>query len=159
MGKQNLPSTHTALVLDQKIIEGVDKYFAKVKTLTLAGTVYTPRSLKAVLEAEIEATKSLDAAKAQMRQHVADANVARVKARDARRDLRAYILGNFGAKALAMLQDFGMTVPKPAGRKTVASKAEAASKATATRKARKAAEATAPSTPAVQPAPAAAHTP
>jgi hypothetical protein len=53
-------------MLDQKIIDGVDKYFAKVKTLTLAGTVYTPKSLKAVLQAEIDATKSLASAKAQI---------------------------------------------------------------------------------------------
>ncbi len=154
----NRPNHRTALVLDQMIIAGVDTYFAKVKTLTLAGTVYTPKALKAVLQTEIDATNSLGSAKAQMRQHVATANAARAKALDARKELRAYILGNFGATAVAMLQDFGMNVPKPVGRKTAAVKAEAASKAKATRKALKEAEESVTKTPAPAAPAAAAHT-
>ena len=138
MGKPYLPNKTTALAQNQKILAGVDKYFAKVKTLTVAGTVFTPKALKAVLEAESEAIQSLDAAKAQLMQQVATADAARLKARGVRQDLRTHILGTFGAKAVQMLQDFGMHVPKPLGRQTAIVRAAAVTKAAATRKAHKA---------------------
>jgi hypothetical protein len=42
------PNKNTAQALDKKAIQGVDKYFAKVKTMTIAGTSYTPAALNAV---------------------------------------------------------------------------------------------------------------
>jgi hypothetical protein len=130
------PNKNTALATNQKVILGVGKYFAKVKTLTLAGTSYTPVALKALFQAEIDANNALDGSRAQMKEQVATTRATRAKAAAARKGLRAYILGNYGASAVQMLEDFGMNPPKPPGPKTVEVKAQAATKATATRKAR-----------------------
>jgi hypothetical protein len=109
----NKPNKTTAQVLDQKIIDAVDKHFAKVKTLTLAGLVYSPATLKAALQAEIDATRALDQVSAQSKQSVAVLDDARAKAFAARKALKAYILGNFGGpSAVRMLEDFGMNMPK-----------------------------------------------
>jgi hypothetical protein len=136
MGTNNEPNKNTALALNQKAIQGVDKYFAKVKNLTIAGTSYTPAALKAVLQAETDANEALDTSRAQMKQQVAAGRAARAKASAARKGLRAYILGTAGASAVQMLGDFGMVAPKSTGTKTAQVKAEAATKATATREAR-----------------------
>jgi hypothetical protein len=129
------PNKNTALVIDTKVIEAVDKYLAKVTSLTVAGTSYTPTSLKAVLQTEIDAIKALDSMRAQVKQQVAATGEARVSARVLRKGLRQYILGNYGEKALSMLDDFGMA-PKAKSTPTVHAKAEAVDKALATREAR-----------------------
>ena len=136
MGTNSIPNKNTALALNQSVIEGVDKHFAKVKTLTLAGASYTPTTLKALLQAEIDGIKSIDVGRAQVKEQVATHRETQAKAYEARAALRAYILGTAGAKAVGMLQDFGMSAPKPKGRKTVAVKAEAITKSLATREAR-----------------------
>jgi hypothetical protein len=136
MASNNLPNKNTALALDQKAVAGVDKYFATVGTLTIAGTSYTPAALKAVFQADIDATVATDTGKAQQKQQVAVQKAARAKAQAARKALKAHILGNFGPAAITMLEDFGIPVPKPAGKKTVASKAKGVANAKATRVAR-----------------------
>jgi predicted Fe-Mo cluster-binding NifX family protein len=152
MPANSVPNKTTALALNQKVIEGVDTYFAKVKSLTLAGTTYTPKTLQAVLQAEIDANKAADEGKAQYRQQVVAAQAARSKGRAARKGLKAYVLGNYGAAAVQMLENLGITVPKALGVRTAKSKAEAVEKATATRTAHKEAiasvDAPAPSAPA-----------
>ena len=134
----DVPNKNTALATNQKAILGVGKHFAKVKTLTLAGTSYTPVALKALFQAEIDANNALDQSRAQMTEQVASTVAVRAKALAARKGLRAYILGNYGAKAVQVLEDFGMSPPKAPGPKTVEAKAQAKAKAAATRKARKA---------------------
>jgi hypothetical protein len=108
------PNRNSARVLDQKAIQGVDKYFAN-ESLTFAGASYTPDELKAALEAEITAEEAVDAGRAQFRQQVVDARAARAKARALRKALRTHILSAFGADAVAMLEDFGFKAPKPRG--------------------------------------------
>jgi hypothetical protein len=161
MSGANIPNKTTAQALNQKAIEGVDTYFANVKTLTLAGTTYTPTTLKAVLQDEIDGDKAADQIQAQYRQQVVAARLARAKARAARKGLKAYVLGTYGADAVQVLQNLGIPVPKPLGQKTAKSKAQAADKAEATRTARKEAiasiDAPAPSAPSVPVAPAAAN--
>lgn len=136
MSSNYTPNTHTALALDQKAIAGVDEYFAKTKTLVIAGNEYTPAALRAVLQGEVDAIHALGDVQAQMKQQVAVTRKARAQARELRLALKSYILGTYGKAAVKMLQDFGMSVPKPTGRKTVKTKAEALVKAEATRKAR-----------------------
>jgi hypothetical protein len=131
----NKPNKNTALALDQKALAGVDKYFATASTLSIAGTSYTPAALKAVFQADIDATNALDASRAQVKQQVATAHAARAKANAARAGLKAYVLGTSGAAAVTMLEDFGMTVPKPHVL-TVEAKAKSVANAEATRKAR-----------------------
>jgi hypothetical protein len=149
---------NTALATNQKAISGVGKHFAKVKNVTLAGVSYTPGALKGLFQDEIDANNVLDASRAQMSEQVQAAKVARAKANAARKGLRAYVLGNYGANAVKVLEDFGMSPPKAGGPKTAEGRALAAAKSAATRKAKRkaAAEAVtaAPSTAAGATAPA-----
>jgi hypothetical protein len=41
MSTLNVPNKTTALARNKKISEGVDKYFSKVKSLTIGGDAYT----------------------------------------------------------------------------------------------------------------------
>ena len=129
------PSQTTAQALDLKIQAAVDKYFANATQMVIAGTTYTPTTLKAGFQAEIDADKAADSAKAVAKQQVANAKVARTNAGALRKSLRTYILGNYGANAVTMLEDFGMA-PKAKSPATAATKAQAQVKAKATRKAR-----------------------
>ncbi len=132
----NIPNKNTALALNQKISEGVDKYFSKVKSLTIGGTAYTPKSLKSELQAEDDASKSVDSTRAQLKQQVATHRAAKASAFVLRSELRTYILGSYGKAAVQMLEDFGMSAPKYTGKKTAQVKADAVAKAKATREAR-----------------------
>ena len=93
MKTSNVPNKTTVLALNQKAIEGVDKYLATLKTLTVAGTSYTPSStLTAVLQAEIDGDKAVDDARAQYRQQVVAATLARSNGRAIRKGLKTYVL-------------------------------------------------------------------
>jgi hypothetical protein len=130
------PNATTAVVLDQKNIAGVDKYYASVATLLLAGAPVTPAALKAIFQTDIDATNALDSAEASLKQVRAKQKAARKAANATRLQLKAYIVGTAGAGAVQMLEDFGFAAPKPKGQKTVATKATAIAKAEATRAAR-----------------------
>jgi hypothetical protein len=130
--KENKPNNLSA---DQKVIAGVDKYFANVPKITVAGTDYTPATLKAVFQAEIDGESQLDQSRAAVTQEVATMRGVRAKARATRTGLRKCILGTYGATAVQMLQDFGMNPPKAAS-KTAETTAESVVKGRATRKAR-----------------------
>jgi hypothetical protein len=132
----SIDNKNTVLATNQKVSEGVDKHFAKVKNLTLAGVTYTPATLKATFAAETDAHNALDQSRAQLKEQVATARAAQAKASAARKGLKAYVLGNYGAQAVNVLADFGMTPPKTPGPKTSLAKAQAAARAKATRKAR-----------------------
>ena len=125
-----------ASVTDQKAIGAVDKYFANVSTLTLAGNAMTPADLKAVLKAEVDALKGVDDLRAALHTALVSARAISAKAKGARKALRAYILGNYGVEAAQMFADFGMNLPKPKSTVSTQAKADAAAKAKATRKAR-----------------------
>jgi hypothetical protein len=135
-GTKTLNKT-TALAQNQKAIEGVDKYLAHTKSLVLAGTTYTPASLTAVLQAEIDGDKAVDEGRAQFRQQVVAARLARSKGSAMRKMLKTYVLNTFGSDAVQTLEDFGFAPPKPTGPRTVKSKAQAVGKAEATRAAHK----------------------
>ena len=120
---------------DLKIIAAVDKYFASATQMAIAGTTYTPATLKAVFQAEIDANNAADSTRAVYRQQIVEARAARGNAGDLRQELRTYILGNYGKAAVTMLEDFGMS-PKTKSGPTVKTKAEAQVKAVATREAR-----------------------
>jgi hypothetical protein len=62
----------------------------------------------------------------------------RATARSMRAMLRQYILSTYGREAVQVFEDFGIPVPKTAGR-TAKSKAQAVDKGNATREAKKAA--------------------
>jgi len=123
-------------VVDQKAIGAVDKYFANISTLTLAGNAITPADLKAMLKAEIDALKGVDDLRAALHTALVSARAISAKASGARKALRAYILGNYGSDAAQMFADFGMNLPKPKSTVLSKDKAQAAAKAKATREAR-----------------------
>ena len=136
MGTTYKPNKTTALALNQKISEGVDTYFSKVKSITIDGTTYTPKSLMAVLNAENAASKAVDSSRAQYLDDVVTHRAAGAAAKNLRARLKAYILVNYGKKAVKVLGDFGMSAPKLTTTKTAASKAKAVEQSLATREAR-----------------------
>jgi predicted Fe-Mo cluster-binding NifX family protein len=136
MGTPNVPNKTTALARNKKISEGVNKHFAKVKSLTIAGDEYTPKSLLAVLSAEDDASLAVDSTRKQLEAQVVTHRTAKVTAAALRSALKVYILGNYGKKAVQMLGDFGMSVPKGPGARTVDEKSKAVAKNLATRAAR-----------------------
>jgi hypothetical protein len=136
MGASIKANKQAALALNQKASEGVDKYFSSMKSILIGGTSYTPTSLKAVLQADDDASKSVDTTRAQLRQEVATHRAAKAKARSVRAALKKYILGSYGNVAVQMLGDFGMTVPRTTGHATAEVKAKAVTRALATREAR-----------------------
>ena len=131
--------------LDLTAIAGVGKYFANITKMTFAGTDYTPSTLQAALQTEIDAITALDQAKAAVGKQVATTLGVRVKTRTLRAAVRKYILSIYTGETLnQVLNDFGMKVPKIPGPKTAKAKAQASAKAVATHKARKAAIAAIP---------------
>jgi hypothetical protein len=130
------PNKHAALALDARAIAGVVKHLSRARTLMLAGTPFTPASLIAAFQGEIDATRTLDAKRAELRQCVVNARVARAKARATWKLLKAYLLGNYG-HAVGVLGDFGMSAPRKPGPKTTKAKLSAVTKARATREARR----------------------
>jgi hypothetical protein len=157
--KSSNPNKTTALALDQKAIQGVQKYLTTVKSITVAGTTYTPATITSTLQAEIDADKAVDTDLAQYKQQVVAARLARSKGSAMRKVLKTYVLGAYGADAVQVLQDFGIPVPKTLGQRTAAVKAKAAASAKATRQAHEEAIASVDARASAPPAPAAAATP
>jgi hypothetical protein len=102
----------------------------------VGGVVYTPAGLEAVF---VDANAAVDRAEAlhkEWQDQVQAAHAARKTAAAVFLSLRSYLVGQYGANAKAVLNDFGMEAPKPKGPKTVATKVAAARKRDATRVAR-----------------------
>ena len=57
----------------------------------------------------------------------------RQRAAKVRKNLKVFLLGQNGPEAVQVLEDFGFTVPKPTGPKTVKAKATGQQKAQTTR--------------------------
>ena len=128
--KQDKP---TRKDLDQKAMDGVDKHLASLATLTVNGEQFTPATLKAVFQADIDAMAQTDATRAQLKAEVQVATAARQRATVVRKALRAFLIGQFGPGAVQLLEDFGFTVPKAPGPKTAKAKAAATAKGVATK--------------------------
>ena len=140
---------NTALAMDRKALQGIGKHFANVRTVTIAGVIYSPAALKALFQEEIDATNALDASRAQLRERVKAIRAIRANAAAMRSKLGAHILGKYGAGAIEVLADFGMTPPGTPGPKTAEAKARGTARRIATLEARRAALAalTAPASP------------
>ena len=136
MSGSNTPNKTTALALNKRISEGVDKHFSKVKSLTFGGSEYTPKSLMAVLNAENDAASAVDSTRAQLGGEVATHRTAKAKAAVVRSALKAYILSTYGKAAVQVLGDFGWNVPKSSGKRTPEAKVQAVAQGKATRNAR-----------------------
>ena len=122
--------------LDTKAMTGVDKHLASLTTIMIGGTAYTGPTLKAVFQADIDATNAADAARTQWKDLLVTAKAARTLAARARLALKSYLVGVYGPNAVGILEDFGFTPPKSPGKKTAKAKADAVEKSAATRVAR-----------------------
>ena len=120
---------------DVQAIAGVDKHFANVPSLELAGVSYTPMALKGILQGEIDAENQLGDARAMVRELTGSTRIVRAKARAVRSALRMYILTHKGPDAAQMLKDFGFVL-KNKSTPTSETKAKAKAQAKATRAAR-----------------------
>jgi hypothetical protein len=120
---------------NNKVINGIEKHVTGPQPVTIGGNPYTPDQLKAVFQADIDATNAADAARAQWSDALLKARAARLLAAQTRASLKAYIVGLHGPDAVAVVDDFGFTT-RSAGQKSVKVKAEAIEKSAATRKAR-----------------------
>jgi hypothetical protein len=128
--KQDKP---TRKDLDQKVMDGVDAHLANTGTLTINGEQFTPATLKAVFQADIDAMGETDATRTALKAKVQVAKAARTRAALVRKALRAFLIGQFGPGAVQLLEDFGFPVPKAPGPKTAKQKAAATAKSAATK--------------------------
>ncbi len=131
-------SNQVALVNDQKMISGVGKYFAGLKSLAPAGNATTPAKLEAIFQDDIDQTQALDTLLGQVAEQRAKQKAARALAIRTRADVKAYILGNYGQgnSVATMLNDFGYGTPKKKSVPTTEAKAAAVKQAAATKAAR-----------------------
>jgi hypothetical protein len=116
-------------------IFGVDKRLAGIISISLNGVSYTPVQIKSILQADVDATNAIDAAKAAWSKAVTDGRASRAEATAMLRALRAYLIATSGAGAVGLLADFGFLPPKSA-KVAVKTKAAAVDKTLATRAAR-----------------------
>ncbi len=128
--KENKP---TRKDLDQKVMEGVDAHLSSAATLTINGEQFTPATLKAVFQSDIDAMGKTDATRAQLKAEVQVAKAARQRATVVRKALKAFLIGQFGPGAVQLLDDFGFQAPKASGPRTAKRKAAATAKGVATR--------------------------
>jgi hypothetical protein len=127
----NRPSTKAR---NAGVEAGIDKHITG--TVTIGGVTYTPATLKQVFLDEDAAMAAADALHTQWRDQVQVTKATRAQASVTYVALRAYLIGLYGKKANAVLNDFAMIIPKPTGTTKVATKAAAAEKGKATREVR-----------------------
>ena len=131
MSQLNRPTVKTR---NSSAAAGIDKHLPS--PVAIDGTTMAPADLKAVFT---QHTAALDAADALHKQWTDQLQVASDAGKKATRTfglLRSVVIGQFGDNANAVLNDFGMTAPKPRGPKTVEAKALASDRRAATRLAR-----------------------
>jgi hypothetical protein len=104
--------------------------------ITLNGTAYTPAALKALFRSQITVIDANQALRKQLADGVANAKTLAKTVDNMFQLLRSALIGQYGKNAHALLNDYGMAVPKTPGAKTVDAKATAQAKRTATRAAR-----------------------
>jgi hypothetical protein len=126
----------TAQSQDTKIMTGITKNLASMKSITLNGTQYSLAQLTSVYQDDLDTIQATQAARAAWLQAVASEKASRAATALVTRALRSFLLANFGEGAVSILGDFGFTAPKSKATKSVATKALAAAKSAATREAR-----------------------
>jgi len=117
------------------VVAGIQKRLPRDETYSLNGKAYSHEELAAFFQAQVDALDAIRSARAVLASAVAKERAVsrRVTARVP--SFRDLIAQRFGMRPDA-LSDFGWTVPKKPGPKTVAGKLAGVEKARATRKAR-----------------------
>jgi hypothetical protein len=128
------PNSTNLKTRDTSVMAGIDKHIAS--STTINGTAYTPADLKAVFRSQITAIDANQALHKQLADGVANAKTLAKTVNDMFHLLRSALIAQYGKNSNAVLNDFGMTVPKTPGAKTVDAKATAQAKRSATRAAR-----------------------
>jgi hypothetical protein len=154
MAKGTMSLTQTLARVTSAIV-GVQKNLSTVAQISLAGVVYSPTTLVALLQAYANLVAALIAAHNQVHGYVLSERAQRKQIAVILHALAAFAENMFGTDP-NKLGDFGFTPPK-ARVESAATRAAAAVKASATRKAKKAALAAVGQPAAVTP-PAAAST-
>ena len=131
MTKINRPTIKTR---NTSVANGIDKHITS--PVSIGNVSYAPGTLKAVFTDHNAAIDASDVLHTQWTDQVTATRAAGDKANDTYLLLRNFLIGQYGNDAAAVLNDFGMTVPKAKGAKTVAAKAEGIDKRRATRAAR-----------------------
>jgi hypothetical protein len=116
-------------------IAGIKKDLSSVTTITLEGVDYTPATLMALLQSDIDLGDATVTARATWLLAVKKEQAMHVQINGLLAALKAYVIQKYGSGAVALQADFGFS-PKKTVVKTVATKSEAATKAIATRAAR-----------------------
>jgi hypothetical protein len=118
----------------RQVLSGFDKHFQNVGSLTLGGAVFTPATLKALIQGDIDASDASVKAKANFSSAVQVERNSHSKVGPVLRFLKAYVIAQFGdtQDASTTLADFGYT-PRKSTKKTVATKSVAVAKTKATR--------------------------
>ena len=119
---------------DTSVMKGIDKHLTT--NFTIAGTTYTPAELKALFQSEITAIEASDALRKSLTDSVQNVKTVGATVKEAYLLLRGGLITLYGRKANAVLNDFGMQIPKASGPQTVEAKALAKAKSAATRVAR-----------------------
>jgi hypothetical protein len=128
-------SKPTELAAVKQAIVGIPKHLGGASSLSLNGVLYTPTSLVAFLQAFVDLSVSVIAAKAQAHDLLLQEQTSGLAVRVVLQALRSYVVGLYGNGATGILGDFGFA-PKKATTPKVAVKALAAAKNRATRAAR-----------------------
>jgi hypothetical protein len=131
MSNTNRPTLKTR---NLAVANGIDKHVPS--SISIGGVTYTPPELKAVFTNQNAAVDAADALHKQWTDQVQVARTVGAKANAVYPLLRSFLIGQYGNDANAILNDFGMPVPKAKGAKTVQVKADAVTKRNATRAAR-----------------------
>ena len=119
---------------DTSVMKGIDKHMTS--SFTIAGTPYTPAELKALFQSHITAIEASDALRKSLADSVQNVKAVGATVNEAYLLLRGGLITQYGRKANAVLNDFGMEIPKVTGPQTVEAKALAKAKRAATRAAR-----------------------
>ncbi len=122
------------IMLYTSIVSGIQKHIKS--DITLDGVAYTPAALEKLFA---EAAAAIEAARTQLdRYHdvVNAEHAAEEQGSAVAQSLRNALIAQYGKQANEVLGDFGMTVPKPKGAKTVEAKAEGIARRALTRQAR-----------------------
>jgi hypothetical protein len=119
-----------------KLLAGIAKHFPATGRFRIAGASYTRAQLAAVFQEQLDAMTAVGAAHALLTAAVMRERAATKRAHAAAKNLRLWAEGHFGSSALA-ITDFGWSIPRKTGPKTVEAKLAVARKGAATRAARK----------------------
>src|ERR1700722_5573445 len=111
---------------DTSVMKGIDKHITT--GFTIAGTTYTAAELKALFQSEITAIEASDALRKSLADSVQNAKPNDATVNEAYLLLRGGLITMYGRKANAVLNDFGIEIPKVTGPQTVQAKALAKAK-------------------------------